>query len=73
MPGYFGDQDTSQAKKKKQTLHITAKGKETMITYYQEYDGLTQGRLKKKFYQEIHGQLWGKGVGRGMGRSGMGH
>lgn len=32
MPGYFEDQDTSQAKGKSKH-YITVKGKETMITY----------------------------------------
>lgn len=54
MPRYFKDQDTFQAKGKSKH-YITAKGKETMITYYQEYDGRTQGK-RKTLYQEITGR-----------------
>lgn len=49
MPGYFEDQDTSQAMGKRQTLHHS-KRQRNNDQYYQEYDGQTQ---VKKNYQEI--------------------
>lgn len=51
MPGYSEDQDTSKAKEIK--YYITAKGKEIMITYYQESDGQTQKGKRKTLYQKI--------------------
>lgn len=54
MLGYLEDQDTPRLKnkRKKREHYSTAKGKETMITHYQEYDGQIQDRLKKNFIKK---------------------